>query len=88
MLAVKKLLAVVLFTCSLFACTPTATDGGLRDRASFDLNCAKSKLRIVDLDADTRGVRGCGQRATYVQRCQPSGYGCTWVLNNTSGDDE
>ena len=84
----KKLLAVILFTCSLFACAPAASDGALRDRASFDLNCAKSKLQIVDIDPDTRGVRGCGQRATYVQRCSQGGFDCTWVLNNASGGDD
>jgi len=53
-------------------------------RAEFDLDCPKNKLEIVDLGELTKGVKGCGKRATYVESCNtPSraADGCNWVLN-------
>ena len=40
----------------------------------------------MELDKRTRGVRGCGQRGTYVSQCKPCANGyvgceCTWILN-------
>jgi hypothetical protein len=37
----------------------------------------------LQIDGRTYGVEGCGQRATYVESCQPRSWGldCTWVLN-------
>ena len=46
------------------ACTPDATD--IRVRAAFDLKCPKENLEVVKLGEKTRGVRGCGNQATYV----------------------
>jgi len=37
-------------------------------RASFDLGCAEP-LGVTNIDDRTRGVRGCGRQATYVQLC-------------------
>lgn len=60
-------------------------------RAAFDMNCPESSLEVHDLGGRTRGVRGCGQQATYVLVCREPGYGdeCArgdWVMNNdTSG---
>ena len=56
----------------------------LRSRASFDLDCPAQQLRITEIDARTRGVRGCGQRVTYIESCSDSRRArntCTWVLN-------
>jgi hypothetical protein len=55
-----------------------ATEKQLRIRAAFDLDCSESELEVVEIDARTRGVRGCGQHVTYVESCAPN---CTWVLN-------
>ena len=74
-----------------------ATDDQLRARAAFDLDCAQSKLTLVEIDERTQGVKGCGQKVTYVQNCQPGVMGvreCTWILNTdskktkTSSDDQ
>jgi hypothetical protein len=59
-------------------------------RAKFDLGCSSmDRIDIVSIDARTRGVTGCGRRATYVKICdahnphrpfvEPS---CQWVLNS------
>ena len=69
---------------ALLACGASSADK-LRDRASFDLDCPKSKLQLKKLDSRTAGVRGCGQRATYVEVCD--GASCTWVLNSDSMPD-
>ena len=82
----KKLLALLLSVSTLFACG--ATDQQLRDRAAFDMNCAPSKLKIEDIDFETRGVKGCGKRAVYVEHCKQNNYDCTWVLNSSSGEDD
>lgn len=57
----------------------------LKTRASFDFDCPKSQIKTVTIDDRTRGVNGCGRRATYVQVCdRPSRLeeNCTWVLNS------
>jgi hypothetical protein len=65
-----------------------ATDDQLRARAAFDLDCPGDHLTLVQIDDRTQGVKGCGQKATYVESCGAhSGYGktdCTWVLNTDS----
>ena len=65
-----------------------ASDGQLRTRAGFDLGCPSQQLRVVQIDAATRGVTGCGGRNTYVEDCERDGAfgwraGCTWILNRT-----
>ena len=61
-----------------------ATEDQLRARAAFDMRCNGESLRIVTIDNRTKGVEGCGQRATYVEQCNDpvNGTGCTWVMNN------
>jgi hypothetical protein len=57
-----------------------ASEGRLRARARYDLECNGSPLYVTKIDFDTRVVTGCGQRAIYVQRCDGGG-DCTWILN-------
>jgi hypothetical protein len=69
-----------------------ATTEQLQSRAAFDFQCDRSQLSIVQIDDQTRGVRGCGHQATYVERCNaPMGAmirECTWVMNNTASRAE
>jgi hypothetical protein len=63
-----------------------ATNQQLTRRAAFDLDCPESRIEVVEIDKRTRGVRGCGQRGTYVSQCKPCANGyvgceCTWILN-------
>jgi hypothetical protein len=57
----------------------------LRQRASFDLECPEGSIKTVTIDEQTKGVTGCGKRATYVEHCErPHGAyddECTWILN-------
>ena len=56
----------------------------LHSRAAFDLNCPQDQLQVVEIDNRTRGVRGCGRQATYVENCTDpmrSGGTCTWIMN-------
>jgi hypothetical protein len=67
-------------------CATWANVQQLRTRAAFDFGCRESELQVVELDARTRGVKGCGRRATYVETCKPCANGyqdceCTWLLN-------
>ena len=70
---------------------PTSRDRLLK-RAAFDLNCTKDELSVTKLDARTRGVRGCGHKATYVESCDapPTAFvrNCTWVMNTSDQDAE
>ena len=72
-------------TFSLLACGG-ASDGQLRARASFDLDCRADQIQVVRIDDKTRGVTGCGRRNTYVEDCEReeafgARTGCTWILN-------
>jgi hypothetical protein len=43
----------------------------------------------VTIDDDTKGVTGCGQRATYVKVCGRDRYGvedCHWIMNDATSD--
>lgn len=62
-------------------CSCGASTSQLRSRAAFDLQCDEARLQIVEIDSATRGVVGCGQRATYIEVCRAKGTSCTWVLN-------
>jgi hypothetical protein len=66
----------------------SATEEQLRARAAYDLDCNQNSLRVVEIDERTRGVRGCGQKATYVESCDGPRDSvttdCTWVLNSDS----
>lgn len=78
---------LALFVSTSLACTPQlASKDKLLKRASFDTDCPESSLEIVEIDDRTRGVKGCDQRATYVETCKPCANGyigceCTWLLN-------
>lgn len=70
-----------------------ATGQQLRARAAFDLRCPEPDLQVTELDKRTRGITGCGQRATYVEHCQACANGypacdCTGVLNTDSRPGE
>ena len=54
-------------------------DGELRKRAAFDLSCAEDKLALTPLGDSTRGVEGCGQKATYIYA------NMSWVMNTING---
>jgi hypothetical protein len=47
---------------------PEPDNDPVRRRATFDLQCDRSKIEIVEIDWTTRGARGCGRQATYKQR--------------------
>ncbi|MBI2375726.1 MAG: hypothetical protein HYV07_17150 [Deltaproteobacteria bacterium] len=77
-----KRLALILTFGLVSACG--ATKEQLVRRAAFDLNCPEPQIDIQELDGRTRGVRGCGRQATYVEQCevvQGSRSNCTWLLN-------
>lgn len=88
-----RTVVLVGFALSLMACVGSrATSEQLLARAAFDLECDEHALEVVSIDDRTRGVRGCGKRATYVSSCKTgaSQYGtydrdCTWVLNAANG---
>jgi hypothetical protein len=61
----------------------------LQKRASFDLDCPPSKLHYRKLSetsglVTSYGVRGCGQRATYVLNAQ----GQVWVQNSGTSPEK
>jgi hypothetical protein len=62
--------------CAARGCEWFALDD-LAIRASFELECPVSSLEVVTLGASSRGVIGCGMRATYVLVCQSEG--CHWL---------
>ena len=57
----------------------------LQQRAAFDVGCPAGDLVVTDLGGNSRGVEGCGCRATYVNGSPGRTYGDTWILNATSG---
>jgi hypothetical protein len=61
------------------SCVMPASESQLRTRAAFDMSCTEPQVQIVKLDSRTRGVSGCGRKATYVETCDQSS--CTWVQN-------
>jgi hypothetical protein len=62
----------------LGGCAGVVNESMLRDRASFDLSCAKDQLKISDLgESKAAGVEGCGKKATYVYVYEQS----LWVKN-------
>jgi hypothetical protein len=65
------------FTACENADTCTEWTESIEARAAFDLGCDAKELRMMILDAQTLGVQGCGNRASYMSL--PGG---EWVLNN------
>lgn len=49
----------------------------LDSRASFDLRCPAEQLKVTEIDLQTAGVEGCGQRATYIYNDAAH----TWLMN-------
>lgn len=50
---------------------PSKDLSSLRTRAALDLKCPEERLVIQQVDEATRGVSGCGKRATYLNRAKP-----------------
>jgi hypothetical protein len=75
---------------------PQATNALIR-RASFDLACPADQLRVEPISGlcttsswsqCTKGVTGCGRRATYTYDPGQAGMGSTipsWQVNNPVG---
>jgi hypothetical protein len=65
------------------ATTTTKEVHPLIKRASFDLDCPREKLTWRKFDDLTYGVKGCGQKATYIESCRGNGVNetCVWVRN-------
>ena len=65
----------------------TAGCGGsvsdLRARAAFDLKCQDDQLVVTDLGSNSKGVEGCGRRATYVWSPQQN-----WMMNGESSSSK
>ncbi len=80
----RFLLVVSLPLLLLTSASCGATEKQLRSRAAFDMKCPEPQIQIVKIDRRTRGVRACGQQATYVETCASQGGDCTWVLNTDS----
>ena len=62
-----------------------ATRDQLVRRASYDMSCPETQIQVYEIDNRTRGVQGCGQRATYIESCTDPARAsntCTWVLNS------
>lgn len=57
-------------------------DRPLRKKAPFDLDCEAESLEYTLIDATTRGVEGCGRRASYVLSS------AGWVANVTAKEKE
>ncbi|MDQ3034814.1 MAG: hypothetical protein M3Y87_20560 [Myxococcota bacterium] len=85
-------IVVVAFSAALlFACGGGANlDDSLKTRAAFDFGCDEQQIRVTNLGANTRGVEGCGHRATYVLDCSSYSFGnCTggdWIANTSGGE--
>lgn len=57
----------------------------VRKRASFELDCEVGQLTVEALDSRTRGVSGCGHRATYVMSpAATREQAVVWLLNGSS----
>lgn len=83
-----RISVVVLAATAATGCTTGATHAQLVNRAAFDLNCDAAAISVVEIDELTRGARGCGRQATYVEVCNGPKVGenshntsCTWVMN-------
>jgi hypothetical protein len=84
MRSIHALPRLVLLTSTIAGCAYASVDQ-LRVRAAHDLDCPEGNLHTTQIDAQTLGVEGCGQRATYVETCDGRRdeftTQCTWVLN-------
>ena len=85
-----RLLAAILGLGALLGGCATASNEvhPVVSMAAFDLNCPRAKLRYTQINDDTWGVDGCGQRAKYIRACRQVrdpllGWNdrCQWVRN-------
>jgi hypothetical protein len=55
----------------------------LMSRGTFDFECPRLQLRVMDLGDRQRGMIGCGKRLTYIEVCENriDGWHCAWVIN-------
>lgn len=61
----------------------------LASRAAFDLSCPEGSIEITPIDDRTQGVRGCGQRATYIETCEGTGrQRCTWAMDTIAQESQ
>lgn len=67
--------------CGAGGCTWVALDD-LVPRAAFDLECPVDRVSVRSLGDSTRGVAGCGMRATYVLMCTDAI--CHWLPSTRS----
>ena len=86
------IISIALLSTFLFACSTGATEAQLKSRAAFDFDCNESQLVLHKIDDRTRGVTGCGHRATYVEVCNACANGyqgcdCSWLLNTDGRRD-
>ncbi len=65
----------LLFAVTLVGCGSSLES--LKKRAAFDLECPAEQLVISDLGDETKGVAGCGRKATYIHRD-------TWLQNGAT----
>ncbi len=77
----KKMINGCLVMMAIFVisgCASTEVYRGPRallNRATFDLSCPIEQLVVVDIDANTKGVSGCGKKATYIRM------NYSWIAN-------
>lgn len=81
------LLATMIGCSHLPEATQRATLAQLERRATFDLDCPPTWMRLHEIDTRTKGVEGCGRRLAYIEVCESrrSVAVCTWVLDATPG---
>jgi hypothetical protein len=59
------------------------------ERASFDLDCPKHSISIVDIGTRTFGAKGCNKKASYVLRGECSfQHNCQAVMNSSDGNNK
>ena len=76
-------LATALASLGAGCATTTSNMDLVRQRAVFDLGC-NSQINVVELgNGDTFGATGCGNKASYIVKCE-SNYAssCTAIMNS------
>ncbi|HEY2748509.1 MAG TPA: hypothetical protein VGL86_27995, partial [Polyangia bacterium] len=67
--------------CEAGAVADKLRDDPFMKRVSFDLGCPATGITVVEFSSSSRGVSGCGRRATYAQRFPYSPLDDSWVLD-------
>jgi len=82
------LAAAVLSSAACATATYPSPRERLLTRAEYDLQCPKEALSVINIDQETRGIQGCGQKATYVMVCDAAVDNvmrrCTWLANTAN----